>query len=173
MMANPNLSQTLVERSRSFKEPYEFLFKINDNIIVQRFFTVSDYNPLVAYSLELKECVGDCVEVIKGEMKNRTLDFMDEFKYYFADDPNFDRNESQDKYFFQVRVNGKLIIEEGWDATMYPAKIRYDVNIKKYIARIINTIQSAFAVPGRFLNTDYLHYDLIPQIDATTTEKTK
>lgn len=176
-MGNPILSQSLVERSKSFKEPYEFLFKINDNIIVQRFFTVNNYNPVALYSLELKYAVDDCVNIIKSEMKNRTLDFMDEYKYYFADDPNFDCNENNDNYCFQVKVNGKVVIESGWSATIYPAKIRYDVNIKKQISRIINLIQNALSYPTRMLTTNYVvrskknkitfaEYDLNLEINA-------
>lgn len=174
-MANPSLTQTLVERSKSFKEPYEFLFKINDNIIVQRFFAVAAgvYNSEALSSLELKEAVDDCVDIIQNELKNRTLDFMDEFKYYFADDPNFDRNDSSDKYTFQVRVNGNVVIEKYWDATIYPAKIRYDVNIKRHIARIINIIQSVLSMPSRKLTTTYLNYSLTLPADEQYAEETK
>jgi hypothetical protein len=183
MMGNPNLSQTLVERSRSFKEPYEFLFKINDNIIVQRFFTVNNYNPLSCFSMELKEAVDECTAIIQNEMKSRSLDFMDEFKYYFADDPNFDRNSNDDHYYFQVRVDGKTVIESSWSATIYPAKIRYDVNIKKYISRIISIIQNALSMPSRKLTTEfvvrnkkenivYARYQLTPTDYATATPTT-
>ena len=172
MVSNPNLTNTLIERSKSFKEPYEFLFKINDNIIVQRFFTVNEYNPRAAYSLELKSVVDNCVEVIQNEMKNRTLDFMDEFKYYFEDNPDYERNNSQDIYCFQICVNGKIIIESGLDGTIYPAKIRYDVNIKRYIGRIINTIQNVLSMPNRQLTTNYLQYNLIPTVDESATKKT-
>lgn len=173
MMANPNLTQTLTERSKSFKEPYEFLFKINDNIIVQRFFAVGVFVPESLNSLELKEAVDDCVEIIQRELKSRTLDFMDEFKYYFADDSNFDRNDSLDKYTFQVRVNGKIVIEKYWDATIYPAKIRYDVNIKRHIARIINIVQNALLMPSGNLTTTYQNYSLTPPADEQCCEETK
>lgn len=158
-MGNPNLSQTLVERSKSFKEPYEFIFKINENIIVQRFFVVNSYNSTSCASLELKEAVDECVDIIKNEMKSRTLDFMDEYVYYFQEDPNFDRNINDDLYSFQVRVNGKIVIENGWSANIYPAKIRYDVNIKKYVSRIISLIQNALSLPDRLLTTSYVVRD--------------
>lgn len=170
MVLNPNLANTLTERSKSFKEPYEFLFKINDNIIVQRFFTVNEYNPKAEYSLELKSIVDDCVEVIQSEMKNRTLDFMDEFKYYFEDNPDFERNNSQDMYYFQIRVNGKVIIEKGWDGTIYPAKIRYDVNIKRHIGGIIRSIQNILSMPDRLLTTKYQHIDLMTLNDESTVK---
>ena len=171
MISNANLTQTLVERSKSFKEPYEFLFKINDNIIVQRFFTVNGYNPQAVYSLDFKLVVDECVAVIKNEMKNRALDFMDEFKYYFEDNPDFECNSSQDMYYFQVRINGKVVIESGWDGTIYPAKIRHDVNIKRFISRIINTIQSVLSMPTKLLTTKYEKYDLT-RIESDTTKQT-
>jgi hypothetical protein len=173
MMANPSLTQTLIERSKSFKEPYEFIFKINDNIIVQRFFTVNQYNPFSLYSLELKDVVDECVDIIQKEMKSRTLDFMDEYKYYFEEDPKFDCNDSADKYYFQVKVDGKVIIEKFLDATLYPAKIRYDVNIKRHISRIINLIQNVLSMPNRMLTTNYEKYNLIRPSYAATTAKKK
>lgn len=171
MMANPSLTQTLIERSKSFKEPYEFIFKINDNIIVQRFFTVNQYNPYSLYSLELKDVVDECVEIIQKEMKYRTWDFMEEHKYYFEEDPNFDCNDSADKYYFQIKVDGKVMMEKFLDATLYPAKIRYDVNIKRHISRIINLIQNVLSMPNRMLTTTYLSYSLIRSSYAAASSK--
>lgn len=168
-MGNPNLSQTLTERSKSFKEPYEFLFKINDNIIVQRFFTVNNYNPYSIASVELKDAIDDCVAIIQHEMKVRTLAFMDEFKYYFAEDPNFDCNTNDDNYYFQIRVDDRTVMEKSWSASVYPAKIRYDVNIKRQIGRIIGIIQNALSMPSRKLTTHFLNYDLIKTAYATAT----
>lgn len=183
MMGNPVLSQTLVERSKTFIEPYEFLLKINDNIIVQRFFAVNKFNPIACHSLELKYVADYCVDIIKEEMKNKTLDFMDEYIYYFAEDPNFDTNNSDDNYTFQIKVDDKVIIESGWSAKIYPAKIRYDVNIKKHIGRIISSIQNVLSMPNRMLTTVYTvrggednavlaSYNLILPINASETRST-
>jgi hypothetical protein len=149
---------------------------------VQRFFAVNKYNPLSCYSLELKEALDECIRIIQAEMKNRSLDFMDEFKYFFADDPNFDRNNNEDNYLFQIIVEGKVVIEGGWSANIYPAKIRYDVNIKKYISRIIGLIQFALSLPDKRLTTNfivrnrrqnvvYANYDLMPQVDDRNTKE--
>lgn len=160
-MANPNLTKTLSERSRSYKEPYEFIFKINSNIIVQRFFSVNSYNPNTKGSLELKDAVDTCVGMIREILKKRTLIFMDDYKYFFEEDPMFDNNDSDDKYYFQVKVNGRPVIEQSWDATIYPAKIRYDVNIRKSISKIINIVQVALSAPDEEITTNYLGYSLL------------
>lgn len=160
-MANPVLTKALTERSKSYETPYEFVFRINNNIIAQRFFNVSPYNPNSVSSYELKEMVDECVRMIQAELKMRTVVFMDEYKYYFEEDPKYDWNDSPDKYHFQVKINKKVVIENSWEATLYPAKIRYDVNIKKYISRIIYLISSILSAPDNELTMSYLDQSLM------------
>jgi len=164
MMTNSFQSETLNEKSRSYETPYQFLFKINNNIIVQRFFNVNTYNKSACSSLELKEAVDYGVEIIKAVLKDNALDYMTQYKYYFEDDPLFDTNDSDDNYFFQVIVHGKIVIESGWSANIYPTKIRYDVNIKRLIGKIIYSIQSALSTPDKWLTTSYIVTDNENQI---------
>jgi hypothetical protein len=110
---------------------------------------------------ELKEILDECVEIIQRELKMRTVVFMDEYKYFFEEDPKFDWNGSPDKYYFQIKIHGKLAAERMWDATWYPAKIRYDVNIKKHISRIIYLISSVLSSQDNTLTTKYGNYSLI------------
>ena len=154
-MSNPFLTKTLAERSKSYETPYEFIFKINNNIIAQRFFSLYNFNPDSIWSYELKEAVDDCVEIIKHELKTCTLVFMDEFKYYFEDDPTYDTNNSPDMYYFQIKLNKRVIMDCGWDATLYPAKIRYDVNIRKHISHIIYLLTSVLSSDDRALTYKY------------------
>jgi len=159
MMTKSFLSETLNEKSRSYETPYQFLFKINDNIIVQRFFNVNIYNKSACSSLELKEAVDYGVATIKAVLKDNALDYMTQYKYYFEDDPFFDTNDSDDNYVFQVIIDGKIVIESGWSANIYPTKIRYDVNIKRLIGKIIYSIQSALCTPDKWLTTHYILTD--------------
>ena len=39
----------------------EFLMNINENIIVQRFFNVRDFNPKAKNSMDLYELINDCI----------------------------------------------------------------------------------------------------------------
>ena len=46
---------------------FEFILRINGNIICQRYFAVKNFNPKTVWSLITIECVEDCVAiVIKG-----------------------------------------------------------------------------------------------------------
>lgn len=168
-MGNSSLSQMLIERSESFKEPYEFLFKINDDIIVQRYFAINNYNPKAYCSMEFKATIDYCVDLIKSEMKAKTLDFMDEYENFFAFEPDFDTNDADDQYYFQVKFNDKIIMEACWDATVYPAKIRYIVNIKKQIGRIIGAIQSSLSNPNKWSTFTYMSYNLLPAEENAKT----
>ena len=44
---------------------FEFVLYINRNIIVQRYFTVKNYNNRVLKSMELYECINNCVKLYK------------------------------------------------------------------------------------------------------------
>ena len=54
----------------------EFLMKVNNNIIIQRFFNVREYNPMAKNSTELYDFIFDFSEIIKEELKTKTCDYM-------------------------------------------------------------------------------------------------
>ena len=55
---------------------FEFILRINGNIICQRYFAVKNFNPKSVYSLNLIDCVNDCVEMIQGQLKKKSLEYL-------------------------------------------------------------------------------------------------
>lgn len=134
---------------------FEFLLLINGNIICQRYFNVKDFNPDVVKSYNLKECVDRCVNIITGEgyakipnkysLKGKTWEYLwSGYNPYLEEySPNEvkDNYEDEDIFTFQIRINGRVVIERQFSGNDYPPKVRYDVDIRGIIPEIINEIQ--------------------------------
>lgn len=134
---------------------FEFLLLINGNIICQRYFNVKDFNPNVLQSYNLKECTDRCVNFITGEgqwdipsestLKGKTWEYL-----WSGYNPNLDEYpqgetkdnyEDEDVFTFQIRLNGRVVIERQFSGNDYPPKVRYDVDIRGIIPEIIADIQ--------------------------------
>ena len=126
--------------------PYEFLFLINGNPIVGRNFPIHRYNRDSICSIELKEIVDDCVDILKNHFKNNSYDYL--YRYYnpfHRVEENTDQvkniYENEDIFTFQIKVHGDVVAERMFSGNDYPPKVRYDVDIRKIIPEIIATIQ--------------------------------
>jgi hypothetical protein len=65
----------------------EFLMMVNDNIIVQRFFNVRDFNPDAKYSLNLYEYLYDLKGTLENKLKMKTVSYMLDNSYEIANNP--------------------------------------------------------------------------------------
>lgn len=133
---------------------FEFLLLINGNIICQRYFSVKDFNADVLKSYNLKTCVDKCVDIITGEnsynihsrstFKGKTWEYLWSGYNPYLDDYSLPTNEKEvdeDIFTFQIRVNGRNVIEKMFSGNNYPPKVRYDVDIRGIIPEIIAEIQ--------------------------------
>jgi len=99
----------------------------------------------------LKELVDDCVDILKLHFKNKTYDYM--YKYY---NPYFystaeenvstdvevkDIYEEEDFFTFQILHNKKIVVEKIFTGNDYPPQVRYDVDIRKILPKIIDQVQ--------------------------------
>ena len=55
---------------------FEFVLYINGNIVVQRYFTVKDFNKDSIRSLDIKYCVDNCVRMIENNLKEKTFEYL-------------------------------------------------------------------------------------------------
>ena len=55
---------------------FEFVLYINRNIIVQRYFTVKNYNKEVLNSINLYNCLKNVVRLIQDDLKAKSEDYM-------------------------------------------------------------------------------------------------
>lgn len=157
--------------------PYEFLFMINGNPIVGRNFSVKNFNKESLNSIELKETLEDVVETIRNHFKNKTYEYL--YRYYnpyfdVLDEETTTTNEdstyvkdiyeNEDFFTFQIKYKSnhkeesRVLVEKIFSGNDYPPKVRYDVDIRKIIPTIIETIQSGMSL--RDYTKNYCEYNL-------------
>lgn len=140
---------------------FEFTLYLNDNIIVQRFFNVIGFNEKAVRSLNFKEVVDNNADIIKAHLRDHAIDFMTANYMMYENDPSYDQKESNDVIKMVVRMDGNVLAYREWDASIYPASVRYKVNVKNHIYEMITSIQKCLSDKSSNLTTSYLGYSLI------------
>jgi len=128
------------------QHPFEFVLKINGNIICQRFFNIHNFNEDVIDSLEMKELLdritgmdnvnGWEMGIIPDYLKNRSCEYLQFFEdnqhlsYKNKDGENKNIWEKGDMYSFEIKIDGEVVGVSQFDASTFPPKIRYKVNLK-------------------------------------------
>jgi hypothetical protein len=137
----------MVEQVKNYQEErFEFLLRINGNIVCQRLFPIRGYNVKSNNSLELFNMANECVNIIKSDMESKTRDYL--WKYYNPYEPQkleeIDRRniyEKIDNFQFEVRVDKKTIVKREFSGNPYPPKVRYQADIRDIVHEIIGTIR--------------------------------
>lgn len=143
---------------------FEFTLYLNDNIIVQRFFNIIGFNNRAVNSINFKEAIDDNMQLIQGVLKDRTLDFITEHQRQFLETKDYEQNSSKDVMKIVVKHDGKVIAYREWDATIYPVKVRYTVDIRQHIYELITRVQKCLCTPTKELETEYMGYNLQVQL---------
>jgi hypothetical protein len=130
--------------------PYEFLFLINGNPIVGRNFPIKDFNEDSLHSYELKETVDYAAGVIKNLFKHKTYEYMDKYYNYYTpvtteETTPVDIYENEDFFTIQIKVRGRVVCERIFSGNDYPPNVRYDVDIRKIIPKIIEILQQGLS----------------------------
>ena len=141
--------------NESYKEKYQFLLTVNDNVICQRYFKVNDYIPGSMNTLEFMEAMRYITSMIKNELvrKSRIYEWctanlplkmtgfrQGEEETFFEvpeqKDNKFDDSEELKPYdvtfTFSFMVDEKPVYEEIWDGTQYPKYVRNSVDLSNY-----------------------------------------
>jgi hypothetical protein len=133
------------------KNRFEFILYIQNkqgkrSIICQRFFDVDGYNPSCVKSLEAKEMIDDCVEMIRDNLKEKAEDYL--WRYhnpYITQNPDLvvfkDNYEFEDLFEFEVKVDNRLLGIRRFTANDFPPKVKYSVDIKPLVPKIVNALQ--------------------------------
>jgi hypothetical protein len=146
-----------------FKTRFEFVLKLNKDIIVQRFFNVRKFNEKSTRSLYMKSTMDEVIGVIKKGIMKKGIDHMwnnyDPYGFYYNDDgevvikdiPKHNLNDIKDNFTLTIKVDGNPVNESIFSGygLCIPVffengqKIRYIVDIKENISTIISLIQDA------------------------------
>jgi len=118
---------------------------VNDNFIVQRFFNVKDYNPKSPKSVEMIDLVSNLVENFKSDFKMKTVSYMLDNQYQITEDPeilNTSFTDGPEMFNVYIKNGDNVLLHYGFDAKLYPPKIRYTVDVRPYLKSLLNELTS-------------------------------
>jgi len=140
----------------------EFLLKLNENIVVQRYFNVKGYNPKARASMELHDLVKSISEEIHQDLKGKALDYMNENANQIISNPEIldtSNTEGPEYFNFYIRIGDETICHRIWDAKVYPPKTRYTVDVRPHLKKLLRDLTDIFSTEN--LNYTYLEYQLV------------
>jgi hypothetical protein len=141
----------------------EFLMRVNDNIIVQRFFNVRDFNPHAKYSLDLYEFISDFKDIFTEQLKMKTVSYMLENAYEIGTNPellNTSFTDGPEHFHIFIKQGDTTICHRLIDAKIYPPKIRYTVDIRPHIKSLLSSLTDIFS--DKNLTYEYAGISLKP-----------
>jgi hypothetical protein len=125
---------------------FEFILRINGNIICQRYFAVKNFNSKSVNSLDILYCINDCVDMVQGQLKKKSLEYL--WGQYNAYEKQTDEQinrtpiyDKEDIFDFEIRIDEKVIGHKRFTGNVYPQRVRYSVDIRDLIPKIIVQIQ--------------------------------
>jgi len=126
----------------------EFLMMVNDNIIVQRFFNVREFNNEAKNSLELYELLRDFKDDIKQQLSLKTVTYMTDNMYEIINNPAIlDTSYIDGPEYFNIFIkqNDVTICHRQVDAKVYPPKIRYTVDVRPHLKNLLMNLTDIFS----------------------------
>jgi len=133
----------------------ELLLTVNENIIVQRFFNVKNYNPDAKYSMELYEYVKDLKDQLMDYMKMKTLTYMMDNQFEIFTNPQIMETSYTDQaemVNIYLKVEGMTICHRAFDVKVFPPKVRYTVDIRPQLKTILSDLTDIFSAKNLSYN---------------------
>jgi hypothetical protein len=138
---------------------FEFLLKLNDNIVCQRYFNVKGHNPKMINSMELYEEISSVSSDIQAQLVSKTHDYMAaNISQFYAGREDEGEVGSEDFFTITILKDEKTLINRYFDAFIYPPKVRYTVDIRPSLRRILKGFTEVLS--SKNPTTNYLTYDL-------------
>ena len=134
----------------------EFLMMVNDNIIVQRFFNVREFNDKAKNSLELYELIHTLKLDVQSQLALKTVTYMSDNMYEIINNPVILETSYIDgpEYFnIFIKQNDMTICHRQIDAKVYPPKVRYTVDLRPRLKSILSELTDIFS--GKKFNYFY------------------
>ena len=139
----------------------EFLMMVNDNIIVQRFFNVREFNNEGKNSLELYELLREFKDDIQTQLSLKTVTYMTDNMYEIINNPAIlDTSYIDGPEYFNIFVkqNDVTICHRQVDAKVYPPKIRYTVDVRPHLKNLLMNLTDIFS--SKNLTKKYMEVNL-------------
>ena len=139
----------------------EFLLTLNDNIVVQRFFNVRNYNPKAKNSLELYEFMKSLSEELHYYLKMKTVVYMMDNRDAIEHDAsimNTSFTDGPEVFNLFVKVGEQTICHRIFDGKLFPPKVRYTVDVRPFLKEVLRELTDIFS--NYKLTYQYLEFDL-------------
>tara|TARA_R110000744_G_C19137147_1_gene537798 strand:+ start:234 stop:707 length:474 start_codon:yes stop_codon:yes gene_type:complete len=156
------MKQKMEKKISKYSDKFEFILRINENIVCQRYFNIRGYNNTAKDSMDLKWELEEVVSKIQSYLKEKSEDFLWlNYNPYRTKTSvvREEKKEGEDYFTFEIRVDGKIIIVERFTAMDYPPKVRYSVNVKSLIPEVISKIQRCLSKRKYLTTSAYYGYD--------------
>jgi len=140
----------------------EFLLMLNDNIVVQRYFNVRGYNPNARKSLEIVKSLHETIDTIKTDLTNKSCFYLlENYEQILIDEEilNTSNTDGPENFFMSIKIGDETICQSGWDAKLYPPKVRYTVDIRPHLKSILRNLTDIFSSEN--LTHEYMGYSLV------------
>jgi len=140
----------------------EFLLTLNDNIVVQRYFNVRNYNPNARKSLDVIKKVNEVAEKITNDLKKKTLIYMIDNQSQIEIDPSIlDTSNTDGPEYFNIfiKLGNETICHKIVDAKIFPPKIRYTVDVRPHLKSVLRSLTDIFS--SEDLSYTYMEYQLV------------
>ena len=126
----------------------ELLITLNDNIVVQRFFNVRDYQEKAGRSLNLYYEVNNIKQIIQDDLKKKTLVYMTDNFFQITTDESIMETSNTDgpeNFNIYIKDGNRTICHSQFDAKLYPPKVRYTVDIRPLLKGVLRNLTDIFS----------------------------
>lgn len=137
--------RTVQMANSQFKERFQFILYLNDDVICQRYFRVNGFMQESLCSKELMETMKSIVEMLKGEFESKSRIYLwytqsdtkingfenpEEIEYLHIETEDEEKPEPYEYTFkFVFKADDEPIYECIWDGSLYPRFIRNSVDL--------------------------------------------
>lgn len=139
----------------------EFLLTLNENIVVQRFYNVRNYNSSAGSSVELIEFMKQVEDDLVQDLKMKTVMYMMDNQESIYLDPevlNTSNTDGPEYFHMYVKLGEEKIFHRIFDAKLFPPKVRYTVDVRPSLKNILKGLTDIFS--GENFSHEYMEYDL-------------
>lgn len=139
----------------------EFLMTLNEQIVVQRFYNVRDYNESAKNSYDMYEYMKWLCDMLHEDLKKRTVSYMIDNAAQIMEDDSVlktSMTDGEEKFNIYIKTNDETICHRQFDAKLYPPKVRYTVDIRPHLKTILKNLTDIFSADD--LSYEYLGHSL-------------
>ena len=145
-----------MEKNKDNAQKCEFLLKLNDNIVCQRYFTVRNFNNKAANSLDLHEIVSWIMYDLRDDLKYRTSILLD--ANYVDNQKNRGLDTTQEHFSITIKIGTREVYVRIMRADIYPPKVRFSVDIRPQLNKILKELTQVLS--SQKVTCNYQDYSL-------------